>query len=120
MNSEQPQPRRSKFQQAPRKSVKGAAKPVPSKRAPSVNKEKPAPAAAPPPLPLKPKPMDVSNGKALYAKYAKCFYNSVSLGKWVEATVIMVNENGEIMIDTKEEYWFSVQEQQEKFRACAS
>jgi len=65
----------------------------------------------------KPKPLDVSNGKALYKKYERCYYNSASLGKWVDACVIMVNESGEVMIDTKEEYWFTIEEQQEKFKA---
>lgn len=64
----------------------------------------------------KPKPMDVSNGKALFAKHSKCQYNSISLGKWVDATVTMVDPDGQIMIDIKDNCWFTVEEQKEKFR----
>lgn len=120
--------RKSKFEPPPRRSGKDAAKPQgakPSGKQPaarksvkqsnqSVSKASSVPEIEPAP---KPQPLDLSNGKALYKKYDKCFYNSVSLGKWVEATVIMVNEDGCVMIDTKEEYWFSIEEQVEKFKA---
>lgn len=121
MNQE---PRKSKFEG--RKSVKTPLAGKQSGKAPAAkkgakqSKEAASKAAkeesAPPPEPVKPQPLDVSNGKSIFKKYDKCYYNSVSLGKWVEAVVIMVNEEGAIMIDTKEEYWFSVEEQLEKFK----
>jgi len=108
--------------QQPRKSAKKVPRPsvyagAGSRRKGSVSKESiedAAESASPEPV----KPLDVSNGKALFKKYDDVYYNSVSLGAWVEATVIMINALGHIMIDTKEEYWFPLEEQREKIRLC--
>jgi len=66
--------------------------------------------------PLRARPLDVSNGKALFKKYDNIEYNSVTQGAWLEVQVIMVREDGAIMIDLKDRYWFDVQEQASKFR----
>lgn len=66
--------------------------------------------------PLKARPLDVSNGKALYKKYDNIEYNSITQGAWLEVQVIMVREDGAIMIDLKDRYWFDLQEQSGKFR----
>jgi len=110
----QPKPPRKSAKQGPRKSafVRDARK---SKAAVSKDSnEDPGESPALEPV----KPLDISNGKALFLKYDNVYYNSASLGKWVEATVIMINEQGHIMIDTKEEYWFPLDEQREKIRPC--
>jgi len=66
--------------------------------------------------PPKAKPLDVSGGKALFKKYQNIEYNSITQGAWLEVQVIMVNEDGAIMIDLKDRYWFGIEEQRLKFR----
>jgi len=61
-------------------------------------------------------PLDVSNGKARFKKYQNIEYDSVTQGAWLEVQVIMVREDGGIMIDLKDRYWFDVDEQWKKFR----
>lgn len=67
----------------------------------------------------RPKALDVSNGKALYYKYQPLQYNSITQGNWIDVEVIMVREDGAVMIDLKEGYWFTVEEQKSRFRARA-
>lgn len=66
--------------------------------------------------PSKAKPLDVSNGKALFKKYQNIEYNSVTQGAWLDVQVIMVREDGAIMIDLKDRFWFDPEEQKTKFR----
>lgn len=61
-------------------------------------------------------PLDVSNGKARFKKYQNVEYNSITQGAWLEVQVITVNRDGCIMIDLKDGYWFTVEEQWQKFR----
>lgn len=61
-------------------------------------------------------PFDISNGKTLFKKYECIEYNSQSHNAWLEVQVLMVREDGAIMIDLKDKYFFTVQEQKEKFR----
>jgi len=62
------------------------------------------------------KGLDVSNGKAWFAKHSFVQYNSVTQNTWVDAEVIFVREDGSIMIDLKDGHWFSVEDQRTKFR----
>jgi len=67
--------------------------------------------------PAQHKPLDVSNGKALFLKGQKVQYKSVTQGTWVDAEVVMVREDGAVMIDLKDRHWFEVADQMAKFRA---
>lgn len=87
-----------------------AASPRPSAREPS-----PAPGAKVQNK-AKGKALDVSNGKARFAKHSLVLYNSVTQGTWVDAEVVFIREDGAIMIDLKDGHWFSVEDQRSKFK----